>query len=237
MAVERPFRVLLLRSSTTRWESGSQRLLVHTDGVEDSVFVERFVPVGALDPTSPFYMGRVANEASRFPGALDDVALYGVAEIPELAVTFAANNFDVMEGTTGDITVKLNRPMNESDPAQVSVDYSTEELTAIPGREYTPVSGTLQPGESTTVTITCEDELAAGTVREARVVLSAVAPTPKAIPEAGAALVGRPPDEDAIACAAAAARDGDGSVPHRPTSRLTAPPSRSTATKGRGARS
>ena len=74
---------------------------------------------------------------------VDDVSLYGVAEIPELAVTFAAGSYDVDEGTTGDIVVKLNRPMNSDDPAQVSVDYFTEPGSATPGRDYSPTSGTL----------------------------------------------------------------------------------------------
>ena len=74
---------------------------------------------------------------------LDDVSLYGVAELPELAVGFSTASFDIDEGTTGDITVKLNRPMNEDDPAQVSVDYSTEPGSATPDRDYVPVSGTL----------------------------------------------------------------------------------------------
>lgn len=46
-----------------------------------------------------------------------------------------------------------------------------------------------------------------GTVREARVVLNAVAPIPKLVREAGDALSGRPPDDEAFRVAAAAARD------------------------------
>ena len=74
---------------------------------------------------------------------IDDVALYGVAEIPELAVTFSAGRYDIEEGTTGNITVKLNRAMNSEDPTQVSIDYFTEPGVAIPDREYEPTSGTL----------------------------------------------------------------------------------------------
>ena len=73
---------------------------------------------------------------------MDDVSLYGVAELPELAVSFSVNIFEIDEGTTGDIIIKLNRPMNEDDPAQVSVDYATEPGTARPGRDYTPAAGT-----------------------------------------------------------------------------------------------
>jgi beta-glucanase (GH16 family) len=81
------------------------------------------------------------------PGAVtyhvDDAELYGIAEIPELAVTFAAANYDIDEGATGDIAVKLNRPMNSEDPAQVSVDFLTETVLAIEGRDFVPTSGTL----------------------------------------------------------------------------------------------
>jgi beta-glucanase (GH16 family) len=74
---------------------------------------------------------------------MDDVALYGFAEVPELAVSFSTSIFEIDEGTTGNIVVRLNRPMNEDDPAQVSVDYVTEPSTARPGRDYTPTAGTL----------------------------------------------------------------------------------------------
>src|SRR5690606_20136156 len=74
---------------------------------------------------------------------LDDATLYGVADIPDLAVTFAAASYNIEEGSTGSVTVKLNRPMNSDDPAQVSVDYFTDSGTAVPGNEYTPTSGTL----------------------------------------------------------------------------------------------
>jgi beta-glucanase (GH16 family) len=69
----------------------------------------------------------------------DDFALYGVAEIPELAVSFASNDFEIDEGSTGPITVRLNRPMNEDDPAQVSVSYSVETIVAVEGRDFLPV--------------------------------------------------------------------------------------------------
>jgi beta-glucanase (GH16 family) len=73
----------------------------------------------------------------------DDLALYGVAEIPELTVSFASNEFEIDEGTTGQITVKLNRAMNEDDPAQVSVDYAVETIVAVEDRDFVPVpSGT-----------------------------------------------------------------------------------------------
>jgi beta-glucanase (GH16 family) len=70
----------------------------------------------------------------------DDLALYGVAEIPELTVSFASNDFEIEEGTSGAITVKLNRAMNEDDPAQVSVDYSVETIVPVEGRDFLPVA-------------------------------------------------------------------------------------------------
>jgi len=74
---------------------------------------------------------------------LDQAGLYGVAVIPELSVSFAANNYDIPEGAIAHIAVKLNRPMNPDDPAAVSVDYFTDESTAVAGRDYTPTAGTL----------------------------------------------------------------------------------------------
>ncbi len=74
---------------------------------------------------------------------IDKVALYGVGEIPPLAVNFAQIDTPIEEGKTGDVTVKLNRPMNSDDPAQVSVDFATDIAGAIAGEEYTPTSGTL----------------------------------------------------------------------------------------------
>ena len=74
---------------------------------------------------------------------LDDVSLYGVAAPPALAVQFSRQNTLIEEGTTGDVGVKLNRPLGPEDPAQVSIDYATERANAIAGVDYTPTSGTL----------------------------------------------------------------------------------------------
>ena len=74
---------------------------------------------------------------------VDQVELYGAAEPPPLAVSFALIDTPIEEGTTGDVIVKLNRPMNSDDPAQVSVDFATDIAGAIAGEEYTPTSGTL----------------------------------------------------------------------------------------------
>jgi len=79
-----------------------------------------------------------------FGNYLDDVGLYGVAEIPELAVGFSANAYDVTEGQVATVRVKLNRPMSQDDdPEQVTVSYRTADGSAISGRDYTPASSTL----------------------------------------------------------------------------------------------
>ena len=54
----------------------------------------------------------------------------GEAVIPPLAITFVERNNYFDEGTTGDIVVALNRPMNSDDPAEVSVDFATEDYTS-----------------------------------------------------------------------------------------------------------
>ena len=87
----------------------------------------------------------VFSAGQAFSNYLDDVTLYGIAELPELSVGFTANNFDIDEGATGQITVSLNRSLGDEDPAQVSVDYEVVELgTAAPDRDYIhPAAGTL----------------------------------------------------------------------------------------------
>jgi beta-glucanase (GH16 family) len=73
----------------------------------------------------------------------DEVSVYGVAEPPALAVNFSKQNTLIDEGTTGDVGVKLNRPMGPEDPAQLSIDFATERATAVPGEDFMPASGTL----------------------------------------------------------------------------------------------
>lgn len=76
---------------------------------------------------------------------LDYASLYGVAEVPELAVSFSAAEYAVTEGDTATVTVRLTRELGaaDGDPASVSVDYSIEPGSAVAGRDFTPVSGTL----------------------------------------------------------------------------------------------
>lgn len=103
---------------------------------------------------------------------IDNVALYGVGEVPPLTVSFALNNNNIAEGATGTVAVKLNRPLTDDDPAQVSVDYATETAasTAIEGQEYTAVSGTLTfvnggPSEQTFTIQTFDDSKFEGNER------------------------------------------------------------------------
>jgi beta-glucanase (GH16 family) len=74
---------------------------------------------------------------------IDNVALYGVGVPPAPAVNFAQQNTFVEEGTTGEVKVKLNRPLGPEDPAEVSIDYATERSNATPDRDFTPTNGTL----------------------------------------------------------------------------------------------
>ena len=76
---------------------------------------------------------------------VDDVSLYGVAVPPPLAVNFSRQNTTIEEGATGQVAVKLNRPLGAvvGDPAEVSIDFATERSNAIPGQDFTPTSGTL----------------------------------------------------------------------------------------------
>lgn len=74
---------------------------------------------------------------------VDQVSRYGIGQPPALAVNLARQNTLVEEGTTGQIAVKLNRPMGPDDPAQVSIDFATERSYATPGEEFTSTRGTL----------------------------------------------------------------------------------------------
>ena len=74
---------------------------------------------------------------------LDQVYLFGEAAERPLEVNFSSVKFEAVEGAPAVIGVKLSRPLKEGDPDQVSVSYSTEPGSAIPDRDYIPVSGTL----------------------------------------------------------------------------------------------
>ena len=85
--------------------------------------------------------GALSTGGNEYTWHLDGVSLYGDAGSIPLTVAFSNGIFEIEEGTTGNITVKLNRPMVEGDPASVSVDFTTEPSTAEEGRDYTPASG------------------------------------------------------------------------------------------------
>lgn len=95
---------------------------------------------------------------------IDDVALYGNADVPELTVGFTANNFDINEGDSRQITVSLSRPLGDDDPAQVSVNYDFEAIIAKAGRDFVqPAPGTLTfvnggPSELSFTIQTLEDD-------------------------------------------------------------------------------
>ena len=93
---------------------------------------------------------------------VDEVSLYGVAEPAAPAVQFSQQNTLIEEGTTGDVGVRLNRPLGPDDPAQVSIDFATERSNAVPGQDFTPTSGTLTfvnggPSELTFPIVTFDD--------------------------------------------------------------------------------
>ncbi len=70
---------------------------------------------------------------------LDDAAIEGVAPVRPLTVGFSANSFNVKEGRTGHVTVKLSKAAEEP----VTIDYATAPGSATIGRDYQPTSGTL----------------------------------------------------------------------------------------------
>jgi beta-glucanase (GH16 family) len=70
---------------------------------------------------------------------VDNAMVYGVAPVRPLTVSFTAIDYRFTEGTTATLTAKLSKP--SSDP--VTVQYATSFGSAIPDRDYTPVSGTL----------------------------------------------------------------------------------------------
>ncbi|MEU3861381.1 glycoside hydrolase family 3 N-terminal domain-containing protein [Streptomyces sp. NPDC028722] len=76
--------------------------------------------------------------------ALDDVELYGTAD-PSLnaAVTTDAPLYPVREGGTARVKVTVATTGAQPLTAPVTVAYATAGGTADPGRDYTPVSGTL----------------------------------------------------------------------------------------------
>lgn len=80
---------------------------------------------------------------------VDDVALYGNVENTErpLQIAFANTTHHLREGESVVVTVTLSSLYSET----VTVDYRSAESTAMPSRNYAPVSGvlTFAPGETT----------------------------------------------------------------------------------------
>ncbi len=79
-----------------------------------------------------------------FTNYVDDVSLWGTADIPELAVRFSTDAYTVDEGGTATVTVELSRPLGEEgDPDQVTVGYTTDDGSATADRDYYPAAGEL----------------------------------------------------------------------------------------------
>ncbi len=96
-----------------------------------------------LNQVHGWALGMLSTSGEEVTYYVDDAMLFGEAEVPELSISFASGGYSIEEGMTGDIAVKLNRPMNSDDPDWVSVDYVTSPGTASPIEDYLPVSGTL----------------------------------------------------------------------------------------------
>ena len=72
---------------------------------------------------------------------LDQVTLFGAAGVPPLTAAFTAGSFGVTEGGAASVAVRLNRPLGDDDPDEVSVAYAVLPGTATPGRDYVSVAG------------------------------------------------------------------------------------------------
>jgi len=84
---------------------------------------------------------------------VDRVMVYGVAPVRPLTVGFTRIDYGVTEGAPATITAQLSKPSSNS----VTVDYATTFGPAIPGRDYTPVRGTLTfPPNSTQQSFTVQ---------------------------------------------------------------------------------
>jgi beta-glucanase (GH16 family) len=77
---------------------------------------------------------------------VDRVALYGTAPVRPLTVGLGAIEYAVVEGAPATITARLSKPSSET----VTVRYATTFGSAVPRRDYAPVTGTLTfPPDST----------------------------------------------------------------------------------------
>jgi beta-glucanase (GH16 family) len=84
---------------------------------------------------------------------VDQVMVYGVAPVHPLTVGFTKINYNVTEGAKATITAKLSKASSDS----VTVDYATTIGSAIPNRDYTPVTGSLTfPPNSTQQSFTVQ---------------------------------------------------------------------------------
>ena len=73
---------------------------------------------------------------------VDELVRFGSAEDRPLRVGLAASETRVVEGGTAAVRVRLTRPLAE-DEGPVEISYRTEAGSAVPGKHYEDVSGTL----------------------------------------------------------------------------------------------
>jgi beta-glucanase (GH16 family) len=83
--------------------------------------------------------GAVSTGGNAYTYYLDDVQVYGVAQPRPLTVGFSGTSYSAQEGNAGSAIVKLSKVAAHP----VTVSYATEPAQAIPGRDYTHVSGTV----------------------------------------------------------------------------------------------
>jgi carbon-monoxide dehydrogenase medium subunit len=168
-----------------------------------TVVQERFSPI--LDATSRMAAPQIRNMAT-VGGNI--AAAVPCADLPPILI--AMNASVVLWSADGEREVRLDRFFVG---ARQTVLRANELLTAILVPKLPPRFGAayarfqLRDGNAIAVASVAARLLldAEGVVREARVVLGAVAPIPKLVESAGALLVGNPPDEDAFRMAADAA--------------------------------
>ena len=70
---------------------------------------------------------------------VDNVTLYGTAPVKPLTVGFSTIDYKFTEGAAATISAKLSKPS----ASPITVAYTTTFGPAVPGRDYTPVSGVL----------------------------------------------------------------------------------------------
>jgi beta-glucanase (GH16 family) len=73
---------------------------------------------------------------------VDDLVRFGSSDDRPLTVGLASAATRVVEGGTASVAVRLSRPLRE-DEGPIAIDYRTEPGSAVPGKHYEDVAGTL----------------------------------------------------------------------------------------------